>query len=161
MRHFLKLILIWTVICLAGTAGIAWAGPEPRVMDDEVFAMLSKGFKDLTQSKFDAAQSEYEKIIKSDFDNPYANNNMAVLMEKQGKLIEAMTYLNIGKKFAEQYFYKVDTAYLIGGVGAAVNPEKATGEKSEIAQIITENQKKLTEKMGSEPAGIPANSGKR
>ena len=161
MRHSFKLIIIWAVFCLSGAVGVAWAGPEPRVMDDEVFGMLSRGFKDLTQSKFDAAQSEYEKIIKIDFDNPYANNNMAVLMEKQGKLIDAMTYLNIGKKLAEQYFYKVDTAYLIGGVGAAVNPEKDTGEKSEIAKIITENQKKLTEKMGSEPAGIPANSGKR
>ena len=72
-----------------------------------------------------------------------------------------MAYLNIGKKLAEQYLYKVETAYLIGGVCAAADPEKATGEKSEIAKIITENQKKLTEKMGSEPAGIPASSGKK
>ena len=67
-------------------AGVAWAGPEPGIMDDEVFAMLSRGFKDLTQSKFDAAQSEYEKVIRIDFDNPYANNNMAVLMEKTGQI---------------------------------------------------------------------------
>jgi len=68
----------------------------------------------LPQSKFDAAQVEYEKVIKIDFDNPYANNNLAVIMEKQGKLTDAMTYLNIGEKFAAQYLYKVDTAYLFG-----------------------------------------------
>ena len=93
-------------------------------MGDEIFDLLTKGYHDLSQSKFNAAQTEFENVIKADFDNPYANNNLAVLMEKQGKLTDAMTYLNIGEKFAEQYVYKVETAYLIGGVCAAVNPEK-------------------------------------
>ena len=139
---------------------ISWAGLEPRTMSDEVFEMLSKGYKNLSQSKFDAAQAEYEKVIKIDFDNPYANNNLAVIMEKQGKLTDAMTYLNIGEKFAAQYLNEVETVYLFGDVCAAVNPERATGEKSQIAQVIAENKKKLAEKMGSTPMGMPTKSEK-
>ena len=73
-------------------------------MSDEVFEMLAKGYKNLSQSKFDAAQAEYEKVIKIDFDNPYANNNLAVIMEKQGKLTDALTYLNIGRKIRRPIF---------------------------------------------------------
>lgn len=137
---------------LAVAANVAPAAVEPRVMSDTVFDALTKGFSDLSQRKFNEAQKEFENIIKADFDNPYANNNMAVLMEKQGKLADAMTYLNIGAKVAEQYLYKVETVYLIGGVCAAVSPEKTSTEKSQIAQVINDNQKKLAERMGSVPA---------
>jgi tetratricopeptide (TPR) repeat protein len=157
VRQIVKILLVAVTIGLTGVV-IAWAATEPRTMSDEVFEILSKGYKNLPQSKFDAAQVEYEKVIKIDFDNPYANNNLAVIMEKQGKLTDAMTYLNIGEKFAAQYLYKVDTAYLFGDVCAAVNPEKATGEKSQIAQVIAENKKKLAEKMGAAPLGMPTKS---
>ena len=66
-------------------------------MGDDIFDMLTKGYNDLSQSKFNAAQTEFENVIKADFDNPYANNNLAVLMEKQGKLADAMTYRTLGK----------------------------------------------------------------
>jgi len=159
-----KYFKVFFIVILAGLAAVtakaAWAAPEAMVMSDVVLETLSRGFKDLTQSKFDAAQSEYEKVIKKDFDNPYANNNLAVLMEKQGKLTDAMMYLNIGRKKADQFLNKVETAYLFGGVCAAVNPLSETGEKSQIAQVINENKKKLTEKMGSEPPEAPAHSGK-
>ncbi len=160
VRHFLKIFLVLATIGMAGFAVVALAAVEPRVMGDEIFDLLTKGYHDLSQSKFTAAQTEFENVIKADFDNPYANNNMAVLMEKQGKLTDAMTYLNIGEKFAGQYVYKVETAYLIGGVGAAVNPEKDTAEKSMVAQVIADNKKKLAERMGSKPAETSKNSGK-
>jgi hypothetical protein len=157
VRQFIKITLLLACI---GLAGSAWAGLEPRVMSDELFDSLAKGYQNLSQSKFNDAQTEFEKVIKVDFDNPYANNNLAVLMEKQGKILDAMTYLNIGEKVAELYLYKVDAVYLIGGVCAAVNPEKATTEKSPIAQIIADNKKKLEEKLGPKPAETPKNAGK-
>ena len=50
------------------------------------------------------------KVIKIDFDNPYANNNMAVLMEKQGKLI--------GRHDVSEYWRKICRAVCIqGGYG--------------------------------------------
>lgn len=157
MRQLIKFFLVLATIAVAG---FAMAAVEPRVMGDDLFDSLTKGYNDLSQSKFNAAQAEFENVIKADFDNPYANNNLAVLMEKQGKLTDAMTYLNIGEKIAEQYLYKVDTAFLIGGVCAAVNPEKMTAEKSPIAQVIADNKKKLAERIGSKPAETPKNFGK-
>jgi hypothetical protein len=160
VQHLKVLFLVIVLGLFAVTAKIAWAETKTKVMSDAVLETLSRGFKDLTQSKFDAAQLEYAKVIKEDFDNPYANNNLAVLMEKQGKLIDAMMYFNIGIKKADLYLNKVDTAYLFGGVCAAVNPLAETGEKSQIAQVMAENKKKLAEKMGSEPLEAPAPSGK-
>lgn len=148
-----------TIISLAGVA-ISLAASEPRTLSDEVFGMLQKGYQLLSQSKFDAAQKEYEKVIKIDFDNPFANNNLAVIMEKQGKLKDALAYLTIGEKFAAEYVNELETAYLFGTVCAAVNPEKTTGEKSRLAEVIAENKKKLTEKMDTQPLGMPDNSKK-
>lgn len=160
MRRLLKISLIILTLGVAGFASLTLAAEEPRVMGDDIFDTLTKGFNDLSQSKFPAAQAEFEKIIKTDFDNPYANNNMAVIMEKQGKLVDAMAYLTIGEKLAEHYLYKAETAYLLGGVCAAVNPEKTMGEKSTIAQVIADNKKKLAERMPAKPADIPQNPGK-
>lgn len=136
--------------------GGAWAGPadQPRSMDDEVFERLQQGYQHLLAGKFNDAQAEFEKIIIADFFNPYANNNMAVLMEKQGRLVDAMTYLNIGEKFAPHYVYEGSTAYLIGGLSAAVNPDKTLGQTSLIAQVIAGNKKKLAEKMAPQTAGL-------
>jgi hypothetical protein len=160
VRQFLKITLFLAIISLAGSAMTALAGPEPRVMNDEIFDALARGYQNLSQSKFNDAQAEFEKVIKVDFDNPYANNNLAVLMEKQGKLVDAVTYLNIGGKVADHYLYQVATVYLLGGVCAAVNPEKATTDKSPVAQVIADNQKKLEEKLGVKPAETPKNVGK-
>jgi hypothetical protein len=154
VRQILKILLVAATIGLTGGLS-SWAALEPRTMSDEVLELLAKGYKSLSQSKFDAAQADYEKVIKIDFDNPYANNNLAVIMEKHGKLTDAMTYLNIGEKLAAQYVNKVDTAYVFGNVCAAVNPEKAAGETSEIAPVIAANKKKLAEKMGAAPLGMP------
>jgi hypothetical protein len=159
VRYFRMFFFVLATIGLIGLVPAAWAGTAPRLMGDEVFELLARGSKDMTQSKFNAAQSEFAKVIKDDFDNPYANNNLAVLMEKQGKLVDAMTYLNIGEKSADQYLYKVSTFYLLGGVCAAVNPEKTTNEKSEIAEVIAGNKKKLAERMVSNPLETPKNSG--
>jgi hypothetical protein len=160
VRRLLKISLIMLTLGLAGFASLTLAAVEPRVMGDDIFDTLTKGFNDLSQSKFPAAQAEFEKIIKTDFDNPYANNNMAVIMEKQGKLLDAMAYLTIGEKLAEDYRYKAETAYLLGGVCAAVNPEKILVEKSIIAQVIAANKKKLSERLAAKPAEIPQHPGK-
>jgi len=160
VRLFHKIFSVLVSLGLTGFAIVALAAVEPRVMGDDIFAMLTKGFNDLSQSKFTAAQTEFENVIKVDFDNPFANNNMAVLMEKQGKLMDAMTYLNIAEKFAEQYLSTVNKVYLLGVLCAAVNPEKTTAAESMVAQVIVENKKKLAEKMGSKPAITPKKASK-
>lgn len=159
VRHIVKIFLVTATIVLAGMA-ISCSATEPRTVSDEVFEMLKQGYQNLSQSKFEAAQNDYAKVIKIDFDNPFANNNLAVIMEKQGKLVDALTYLTIGEKFAAQYLNEVNTAYLFGNVCAAVEPETTTGEKSRIAMVIAENKKKLVEKMDTTPLGMPDKSEK-
>jgi Tfp pilus assembly protein PilF len=152
--------LILLVVGVAGFATLSQADVEPQVMGDDIFDMLIKGFNDLSRNKFPEAQAEFENILKIDSGNPYANNNMAVLLEKQGKLAEAMTYLQSGEKLASRYLYQLDTAYLIGGICAAVNPEKTTAGNSPVARVISDNKKKLTARMGLKTADFSQSQGK-
>lgn len=138
------LLIFWFMLSFpaAGAEGPA------RELSDATLARLAKGFDELSQNHLAAAQEEFAKVIREDFDNPFANNNLAVIMEKQGKLTDALAYLKVAATFAGAYYQKVETIYLIGGVLAAVRPEKATAERSQIAQVIADNRRKLTEKMG-------------
>lgn len=158
MRPLGKMLVMLGLLILAGGIVAGPAAAEPRVMGEEIFAQLIKGYTDLSQSNFKAAQKEFENIIRADFDNPYANNNLAVLMEKQGRLVDAMTYLHIGEKMAADYLYTVETVYLLGVVCGAVLPEKTLGQASQIAQVIAANKKKLAEKMASLPPETSKNS---
>lgn len=124
-------------------------------MGDDIFTPLWLGYDFMAQGKLDAAQHEFEKVIKIDYYNPFANNNLAVILEKKGQLQDAMTYLNHAEKYADQYFYKVDQVCLVGGLCSAVKPSKTTADKSTVLPVILENKKKLAEKMGPQPASIP------
>jgi len=160
VRRFQAISVILTALGLAGLILAAVVGAQSRVMGDDVLEMLAKGFDYMAQSNFSAAHAEFEKVIKSDFDNPFANNNMAVLMEKQGRLVDAMTYLKIAAKAAENYKNRVKQAHLLGLLCAAVNPEKETADKSAVSQVIADNQRKLAEKMASQPTAASPEPGK-
>ncbi|AEB10436.1 tetratricopeptide repeat protein [Desulfobacca acetoxidans] len=155
MRRFIKIFSVLAFIGFIGVALVAPAAAQPRQMGDDIFTPLFQGYEFMSKGKYDAAQVEFEKVIKADFYNPYANNNMAVLMEKQGKMQDAMTYLTNAEKYADQYLYKVDQVCLIGGLCSAVKPEKTTTPKSTISGVIADNKKKLAAKMGPKPADIP------
>lgn len=150
-----KIRLVLAIIGLLSLVAAVPALTQPRPMGDDVFTPLWLGYDFMAQGKLDAAQMEFEKVIKLDYYNPYANNNLAVILEKKGQLQDAMTYLNHAEKFADQYFYKVDQVCLVGGLCSAVKPSKTTVEKSTILPVILENKKKLAEKMGPQPASIP------
>lgn len=145
-------LLIFLILLSFPAAGAE--GPS-RELSDAILARLAKGFDELSQNRLAAAQEEFAKVIREDFDNPFANNNLAVIMEKQGKLADALAYLKVAANFAGAYHQRVETLYLIGGVLAAVRPEKATAERSQIAQVIADNRRKLTEKMGLPPDDSP------
>ncbi len=142
------------VIAIIGLLSLVAAVPglaQPRPMGDDIFTPLWLGYDFMAQGKLDAAQMEFEKVIKLDYYNPYANNNLAVILEKKGQLQDAMTYLNHAEKFADQYYYKVDQVCLVGGLCSAVKPSKTTAEKSTILQVILENKKKLAERWAQLP----------
>ncbi len=141
IRWFLVILLF---LCLPSVGA---AGPS-RELSEEVWGHLAKGFDELSQNRPAAAQEEFAKVIREDFDNPFANNNLAVIMEKQGKLTDAMAYLKVAATLAGDYHQKVETLYLIGGVLAAVKPVKNSENQSQVVQVIADNRRKLAEKMG-------------
>lgn len=145
--HIRWFLVFLFVLCLAS----AEAAGASRELSEEVLAHLTKGFDELSQNRLAAAQEEFAKVIKEDFDNPFANNNLAVIMEKQGKLTDAVAYLKVAATSAGDYHQKVETIYLIGGVLAAVKPTKTDEPQSQVIQVIADNRRKLAEKMGLSP----------
>jgi Tfp pilus assembly protein PilF len=145
-------LLLW----LAFSPSTAWGAS--RDLSEDILTYLSKGYEELAQNRLSAAQAEFAKVIQVDFDNPFANNNLAVIMEKQGRWQDALAYLKLAEKYAPDYLQQVETLYLIGGVVAAVKPEKAQAPQSQVASIIAENKRKLKERLGvaDEAAGPPA-----
>lgn len=154
--------LVGAVIILSGIPAVmAQPAPQIQAMPDDILTPLSLGYKFMSEGKLDAAQMEFEKVIKRDTYNPYANNNLAAIMERKGKLQEALTYLDSAQKNIAQYPYRVsEQVCFTGGMCTAVKPEKmpskekkATG--SDIATIVADNMAKLKQKMGPAPASIP------
>jgi tetratricopeptide (TPR) repeat protein len=145
----------------AAPAVMAQPAPQIQAMSEDILTPLRLGYKFMKEGKYDAAQMEFEKVIKRDTYNPYANNNLAAIMERSGKLQEALTYLDSAQKNITQYPYRVsDQVCFTGGICTAVMPEKmpskdkkATG--SDIATVVAENMAKLKNKMGPAPASIP------
>lgn len=147
MRRFGPLCGLFMLLTMFGLTQ-ALAGGEARTLSEELLTHLTKGFDELSLNRLASAQEEFAKVIRVDFDNPFANNNLAVIMEKQGKMADALAYLKVAETFAGAYHYKVETLYLIGGVLAALKPEKAAENQTQVAKIISDNKRKLIEKMG-------------
>uniref|UniRef100_UPI00404A99F5 tetratricopeptide repeat protein n=1 Tax=Desulfobacca sp. TaxID=2067990 RepID=UPI00404A99F5 len=139
------------ICCFLFSLPAVGAAASSRELSDAILARLTKGFDELSQNNLTAAQEEFAQVIREDFDNPFANNNLAVIMEKQGRLADALAYLKVAATFADAYHQKVETLYLIGGVLAAVRPDKANAMDSEIARVIAANRRNLADKMGLPP----------
>jgi len=77
--------------------------------------------------------------MKADPNNSFAFNNEAVLLEREGKLNDALALLNRAAKHADEYFDKVTQTCFAGGGCLAVKPLREVGEKSSIAPIVQEN----------------------
>ncbi|MFP3867345.1 MAG: tetratricopeptide repeat protein [Desulfobacteraceae bacterium] len=160
MRHMRKwvgfsVVAVLGAVCLS----MALATPslaQPRPMAEDIFTPLIKGYDFMKEGKYDAAQEQFEKVIKADVDNPFANNNLAVIMERQGKMQEALSYLKQGATHAEDYYEQLQQICFPGGLCYAARPVKKLGTESSIAPIIAENILRLETKMGPKPEDIPA-----
>ncbi len=151
-RHLAVGLILWLVFSPAAVLGAS------RDLREDILTYLIKGYEELAQNRLNEAQAEFAKVIQVDFDNPFANNNLAVIMEKQGKWQDALAYLKLAEKYAPDYLQRVETLYLIGGVVAAVKPEKALAPQSQLATIIGDNKRKLRERLGlaDDAPGPPA-----
>lgn len=151
----------YSLVAVVGVVGLMLvlsspALAQPRPMTKDIFTPLVKGYDFMKEGKFKAAQFEFEKVTKADPHNPFAYNNMAVIMEKEGKLQEALSYLLQAQTHAAEYYDKVQQTCLVGGLCYAARPIRKVGKESTVAPIIEENIKRVKEKMGPKPKDIPA-----
>lgn len=161
MRNTRKYVILAAVaaLCLC-IAMPAMAQPKGgALMPMDVYTPIAAGYDFVREGKYDAAKNEFAKAMKADPNNSFAFNNNAVLLEREGKLNDALALLNRAAKHANEYLDKVTQTCFAGGGCLAVKPVREVGEKSSIAPIIQENIAKLQAKIAAtgtpKPAGSP------
>ena len=151
----LKLWLGLSAAMLAVIVAILLLSPA-RMMEENVFTPLVKGYDLLGQGNYEAAQKEFRRAAAYDPTNPFALNNLAVLLERDGKLDEALANLKLAMTHADAYKDKTAPTCFVGGLCMAVKPERGLGPASSIAPIIQENIKKLEEKIAQSKTPPPS-----
>jgi tetratricopeptide (TPR) repeat protein len=124
---------------------------QPRMMTQDVFTPLDKGFDLMKDGKYKAAEFEFKTALKRDRYNPFALNNLAAISAQEGKLKDAMAFLVDAQKYAKDYKNKYSQLCFTGGLCTGVKPLKELGNESAIAKIIAENMAKLKAKIAATP----------
>jgi len=146
MRN-IKIWLGFLAFALAVILGILLLTPA-EMMEENVFTPLAKGYDFLAQGNYEAGKNEFRKAVEWDPSNPFALNNLAVLLEKEGKLNDALANLKNAMTHADAYKDQTERTCFVGGLCMAVKPKRGLGPTSSIAPIIQENIKILQEKIG-------------
>ena len=123
---------------------------QPRPLTEDIVTPLSLGYDELKAGNTEVAQYQFEKVLKGDPDNPYALNNLAVILERQGKFKEAMAYLLQAETHAGDYLQKPDEICDIGGICMAIKPSRLSGGESSIAPLVHGNINLLKIKIGKQ-----------
>ncbi|MFP3867346.1 MAG: tetratricopeptide repeat protein [Desulfobacteraceae bacterium] len=123
---------------------------QPRPMAEDILTPLSLGYDEMKAGNTEAAQYQFEKVLKGDPDNPYALNNLAVILERQGKFKEAMAYLLQAETHAKDYLQKPDEICDIGGICMAIKPSRLASGESSIAPLVHGNINLLKIKIGKQ-----------
>ena len=148
-RNFmvLSILAVMAAMCLSVSVSSVLAQPQP--MAEDVYTPLNRGYDFMAAGQYDLAKKEFEKVIQNDRYNPYANNNLADIAEREGQPQVALGYLKTGMEKVAQYPYRTaKQVCFAGGLCTAVKPEKdATAKTGEsIAAVLGDNLKKLSEK---------------
>lgn len=125
---------------------------QPRMMTEDVFTPLTKGFDLMRAGKYEAAQFEFKTALSRDRFNPFALNNLAAIATQQGKYKDAMAFLTDASKYANDYKQKYQQVCFTGGLCTGVKPVKEVGNESAIAKVIAENMTKLKAKIAATPS---------
>jgi hypothetical protein len=160
MRNTRKYLIFALVaaLCLYLAMPVLAQPKGGKMMAMDVYTPIAQGYDFVREGKYEAAKNEFAKAIKADQYNPFALNNMAVLEERDGKLNDAMAFLNRAGTHAGEYFDKVSQTCFAGGGCLAVKPLREVGEQSSIAPIIQENIMKLQAKIAATGTAPPAGS---
>ncbi len=146
----------WTTILALSALAVfllitSSAMAQPRIMPEDVFTPLTKGFDLMRAGKYDAAEAEFKTALSRDRYNPFALNNLAAIKAQEGKLKEALAYLTDASKYANDYKYKIQQVCFTGGLCTGVKPVKEVGNESVIAKTVAENMAKLKAQIAATP----------
>jgi len=125
---------------------------QPRIMPEDVYTPLAKGYDLMRDGKYDAAEAEFKSALSKDRYNPFALNNLAAIKAQQGKLKDAMAYLTDAGTHAAEYKDKYQEVCFTEGLCTGVKPVRQLGNESAISKVIAENMTKLKAKMAASPA---------
>jgi tetratricopeptide (TPR) repeat protein len=129
--------------------GVAAVLAQPQPMTEDIYTPLSRGYDLMSKGTYDLAKVEFEKVIKADPYNPYANNNLAAIAEREGQPQVALSYLKTAMEKVDKYPYRVTSQVCFpGGLCTAVKPVKeyTTTTGPSIAAVIGDNIAKLSKK---------------
>lgn len=130
---------------------------QPRIMTEDVFTPLVKGYDLMRAGKYEAAQFEFKTALERDRFNPFALNNLAAIAAQQGKLKDALAFLTDASKYANDYKQKFQEVCFTGGLCTGVKPVKEVGNESTISKTIADNMAKLKAKIAATPsAPVPS-----
>lgn len=124
---------------------------QPRIMPEDVFTPLTKGYDLMREGKYEAAEFEFKSALSKDRYNPFALNNLAAIKAQQGKLKDALAYLTDAQTYAKDYLQKYQQVCFTEGLCTGVKPVKEVGNESAIAKVIGENMAKLKAKIAATP----------
>jgi len=124
---------------------------QPRMMPEDVFTPLTKGYDLMRDGKYDAAEAEFKTALSRDRFNPFALNNLAAIKAQEGKLKEAMAYLTDAGTHAADYKDKYQEVCFTEGLCTGVKPVRQLGNESAIAKVISDNMTKLKAKIAATP----------
>src|SRR5665648_332520 len=158
MRNTRKYVILAVVaaLCLCVAMPVMAQPKGGAMMPMDVYTPIAQGYDFVREGKYDAAKNEFAKAMKADPNNSFAYNNNAVLLEREGKLNDALALLNRATTHSNEYFDKVTQTCFAGGGCLAVKPLREAGEKSSIAPIIQENIAKLQAKIAATGHAAPA-----
>ncbi|MEW6388053.1 MAG: hypothetical protein AB1491_11105 [Thermodesulfobacteriota bacterium] len=142
-----SVLAIMAAFCLSLSVTPVIAQPQP--MAEDIYTPLNRGYDFMAAGQYDLAKKEFEKVIKADRYNPYANNNLAAIAEREGQPQVALGYLKAAMEKVTQYPYKVGKQVCFtGGLCTAVKPERDAASKTgeSIAAVIGDNIKKMSQK---------------
>lgn len=145
----------WSIVLVLSVLAvflvISSASAQPRIMPEDVFTPLTKGFDLMRDGKYEAAEAEFKTALSKDRYNPFALNNLAAIKAQQGKLKDALAYLTDAGTYAKDYPQKIQQVCFTEGLCTGVKPVKEVGNESAIAKVVAENMAKLKAKIAATP----------
>ncbi len=145
-----KCVALLSLLSLVFLASVALAQPRPMV--DDIYNPLTKGYDFMRAGNYEAAEFEFQAVLKKDRYNPFALNNLAAIAVQKGKMKEGMAFLVDAQTNAKDYLDKFQEVCFTEGLCTGVKPIKVMGTESAIAKVIAENIAKLKAKMAASPA---------